>query len=169
MGGERLPSEWKFTFDNANVRKQFDRCKGDVLLCRTNGTLTYVGMSALVPEDLPNRIFPDKVIRVRVKDNILPEYLWLVLQTPPMRAQISAAARTAVGNYAIGGKDIWGFEIPLPPLDLQRSLVEEVMAAKAEIARIREAAERLAQESKAEIEGMILGTKKLESGDRSFC
>ena len=35
-----------------------------VLMCRTNGTLAYVGMSALIREDESNMVFPDKLIRV---------------------------------------------------------------------------------------------------------
>lgn len=115
------------------------------------------GVSALVPNDQSNLVFPDKVIRVRVRENILSEYFWLVLQTPPLRAQISAVARTAVGNYAIGGRDIWYFEIPLPPLPVQRKLVERVTAARAEIARERAAADQLAQTVAAEVETLILG------------
>ena len=158
--GEFVPTEKKFATDKPRVRKQFDLRKGDVLLCRTHGTLGYVGMSALVPEDQANLIFPDKVIRVRVKPEIIqPEYLWLVLQTPFLRSQIEAAARTAVGNYAIGGKDIWNFEVPLPPLEVQRKLVERVTAARMEIARERSAAAQLREKTAMEIEAMILGTK----------
>lgn len=159
--GEFAPTEKKFTPDNPQARARFALRRGDVLLCRTNGTLAYVGMSALVPEDQPNLIFPDKVIRVRVRpETILPEYLWHVLQTPPLRAQIEAAARTAVGNYAIGGKDIWNFDIPLPPIDTQRQLVERIAVARAEIARERAAAARLATDTAAQIESLILGTAK---------
>lgn len=106
------PTEKKYARDNTREREAFALRKGDVLMCRTNGTLAYVGMSALVPDSMPNLIFPDKVIRVRTKDTILPEYLWQVLQSHPVRAQIEAAARTAVGNYAIGTDDIWNLQIP---------------------------------------------------------
>jgi hypothetical protein len=33
-----------------------------------------------------------------------------------LRTQIEAAARTAVGNFAIGSKDIKALKAPLPPL-----------------------------------------------------
>ena len=158
--GEFMPTEKKFAADNPRVREQFDLRKGDVLLCRTNGTLAYVGMSALVTADQQNLIFPDKVIRVRVKPELIrPDYLWLVLQTPFLRAKIEAAARTAVGNYAIGGKDIWNFEVPLPSLEVQRKLVERVTAARLEIARERAAAAALRQTIAAEVESLILGTQ----------
>ena len=156
--GEFAPTEKKFAFDNDRVRAEFDLRKGDVLMCRTNGTLAYVGMSAFVREDMANLVFPDKVIRVRAKENVTPEFLWLVLQSHPLRAQIEAAARTAVGNYAIGTDDIWNLQIPLPPLPVQREIVARVQTGRAEIARERAAAARLTREITAEIEAQILGT-----------
>src|SRR5262249_31358783 len=59
-------SERKFAPDQPRLRNAFDLKRGDVLMCRTNGTLAYVGMSALVREDQHDLIFPDKIIRVRV-------------------------------------------------------------------------------------------------------
>jgi type I restriction enzyme S subunit len=156
--GEFFPSERKHFWDKPRFREEFDLRKGDVLMCRTNGTLAYVGMSALVEEDQENLIFPDKLIRVRAQDNIEPAYLWRVLQLPPLRAQIEAAARTAVGNYAIGTPDIWSLQIPQPPLAVQRAIVRRIAEARASIAREQETAARLARESEAEVEAMILGT-----------
>jgi len=46
-------------------------------------------------------------------------------------------------------------------LDVQKEIVCQVAKKRNEIARLREGAERKARESKAEIEAMILGTKKL--------
>jgi type I restriction enzyme S subunit len=157
-----VPTEKKYAFDNARVRKEFDLRKGDVLLCRTNGTLAYVGMSALVLEDMTNLIYPDKVIRVRVNESILPEYLWQVLQSHPLRAQIEAVARTAVGNYAIGSEDIWNLQIPVPPLAVQKEIVERIAMQRREIAREREAAERLSRNVDAEVEALILGTRTIK-------
>jgi type I restriction enzyme, S subunit len=157
--GEFCPSERKSFWDKPRYREEFDLRKGDVLMCRTNGTLAYVGMSALIEEDQANLIFPDKLIRVRVQDNIEPAYLWRVLQLPPLRAQIEAAARTAVGNYAIGTPDIWNLQIPLPPLPVQRVIMERITAARAAIAREQENVARLASEAESEVEAMILGTR----------
>ena len=49
----------------------------------------------------------------------------------------------------------------MPPLGDQKEIMNLVTEDRAEIALIRKAAERQAQESKAEIEAMILGTKKI--------
>lgn len=92
-------------------------------------------MSALVEFGVDDMIFPDKVIRVRPNPKkIEPEFLWRLLQVPAVRSQIEVAARTAVGNSAIGGKDIKTLKVPLPPptrqQDLAQALNDSVTSAK---------------------------------------
>lgn len=153
--------EKKFAVDKAAVRREYNLREGDVLMCRTNGTLNYVGMSALIERDLENLIFPDKLIRLRAQPNLLPEFGWKALQSPPLRSQIEAAARTAVGNYAIGNEDIWDLRIPLPPLPVQRALIARVRAGRETIKRLRAAGQAHAAQGRAEIEALILGEQKL--------
>jgi len=141
-------NEHKFITDKASLRDQFSLRAGDILMCRTNGTLAYVGMSALVEADIEDTIFPDKVIRVRPDLNrIEPKFLWRLLQLPALRIQIESAARTAVGNFAIGGKDIKALKVPLPALERQGVLAEALNDAvvtaegkRAEAAALRDSA-----------------------------
>ncbi len=158
--GHFRPSERKYMYDKPEYRAQFDLRPGDVLMCRTNGTLAYVGMASLISDEdnTESLIFPDKVMRVRAKSNVLPAYLWHVLKSRPVRAQIEAAARTAIGNYAIGTEDIWGLRIPLPPLDAQWEIVGRVQEGRAEIARETARADALLSGVKSGVEAMILGT-----------
>jgi type I restriction enzyme, S subunit len=160
--GQFNPNERKHAFDVARYRKEFDLRAGDVLMCRTNGTLSLVGMSALVEADMPDLIYPDKLIRVRCKPNILPAYFWKLVHMAFARSQIEAAARTAVGNYAIGSGDIWALRLPLPPLPIQRQIVERVAKGRAEIARLRADAQACADATRVDLEAMILGAKPVE-------
>lgn len=149
----------KYISDLPAYREQFLLQAGDVLVCRTNGNLGMVGMSALVPTDVPNMIYPDKLIRVRVKpDQLLPAFLWRLLQLPLLRAQLEAAARTAVGNYAIGGADLWDIQLPVPPLEIQQALIDSDEARTADAARLHQQANELAAETTARVDAMILGT-----------
>lgn len=150
-------AEKKFAPDQSKLRQQYALRAGDVLLCRTNGTLDYVGRAALVELDHPDLIFPDKVIRVRLKDQILPAFFWYLLGTPYLRAQIESFARTAVGNYAIGGKDIWKFHFPLPPIDMQQTLITAIGQARADALALRQQAKQLREQAKREIEAALLG------------
>lgn len=67
-------------------------------------------------------------------DKIAPEFLWRLLQVHAVRSQLEAAARTAVGNFAIGGKDIKALKVPSPlpvlPKDLSQALNNAVIIAK---------------------------------------
>lgn len=139
-------SECKHVADEAMLREQFALKEGDILMCRTNGTLAYVGMSALLEADVEDTIFPDKVIRVRPDRNkIDPYFLWRLLQLPALRSQIESAARTAVGNFAIGGKDIKALKVPLPPIDEQTALVKALNDATANARHKRSEAASLRQ------------------------
>lgn len=153
------PTEKKYAFDVPRCRREFALRAGDVLICRTNGTLALVGMSALVEADMPNLIFPDKLIRVRCNAKILPAYFAQLAKMGFARSQIESAARTAVGNYAIGSEDIWALRFPVPPLKVQNDMVKHVDACRVEIAELKKEAEAHADATKADIEAMILGIK----------
>lgn len=149
-------SEHKFITDEPALRIQFDLKEGDILMCRTNGTLAYVGMSALVESDIEDIIYPDKVIRVRPdRTRINSHFLWWLLQLPAIRNQIETAARTAVGNFAIGGKDIKKLKIPLPIINEQAALVEMLNNALKEAQTNRTEAVTLCQTAWAVFESAL--------------
>jgi restriction endonuclease S subunit len=60
---------------------------------------------------------------------------------------------------SINKDELDSFPIPLPPLEVQRGIVEQVQAARVEAAKAREAAKTLREQIKTEVEAMILGTK----------
>jgi type I restriction enzyme, S subunit len=158
------PDERKPMRDDDRLRREFDLRAGDILMCRTNGTLAYVGMSALVEEDQPDLIFPDKLIRVRCGPRVLPAYYWKVTQMAFSRSQIEEAARTAVGNYAIGTDDLWALEIPLPPLPVQQRLIDAYQQAMRQAIDLRSQAASAEHSARAEAEAMILGTRPVAAG-----
>lgn len=141
--GEFHPEEKKFIQDRQEIRFAYDLRAGDILMCRTNGTLAYVGMAALVTEGMPNLIFPDKVIRVRLISKAAhPVFVWHLLKHPFMRLKIEASARTAVGNYAIGSRDLAELELMFPPLGVQSALVSDLGEA---LKRARKLSEKAAE------------------------
>lgn len=160
--GEFLPSEVKFIVDKKQFRESFDLRKGDILMCRTNGTLAYVGIPALIERGYPDLIFPDKLMRVRCKSNIIPEFLEYILGSSIARPQIEANARTAVGNHAIGNEDVFSVKLPLPSIAEQQKIVEMIGEARREILRIKTEAFTLKKKAEKEIEQMILGTQSVE-------
>jgi type I restriction enzyme, S subunit len=90
--------------------------------------------------------------------SIEPDFLWFYLM-----AEYENLRGLASGNNQpnLNAELIANYEIPLPPLPVQQEIVQKVKEMRTEIARIREAAEKQALESKAAVEAMILGTKKI--------
>jgi restriction endonuclease S subunit len=143
------------------IAQRFSIHKGDLFICRSVGSYSHVAKCALAKEDAPDTLFPDIMIRVRLKDTLLPEYVCEVIQSPLGRSFFQSNARTSVGMWKIGSEDIASFPIPIPPLSVQRKIMERVAAGREKIAREKANAERLSREISAEIEALILGTKRI--------
>ena len=154
-------TQCKYIADEPALREQFSLKAGDILMCRTNGTLAYVGMSALVEADIDDMIFPDKIIRVRPDlEKIKPQFLWRLLQVPAVRSQIEAAARTAVGNFAIGGKDIKALNVQFPEPEEQETLSQALSDAIANATAKRTAAATLRQSAWTTFEAALFTPSK---------
>jgi type I restriction enzyme, S subunit len=152
----------KFIKVSDRIAERFSLRKDDILICRSNA-YEYVAKCALVREDQPAYLFPDIIIRARVKPSVLPEFVAEVIQTPLGRSYFQINSRRAVGGmWKISADDILNFPLPVPPLAVQKLIVERITAGRKEIACEREAADRLAKEINAEIESLILGTKTLQ-------
>jgi restriction endonuclease S subunit len=93
-----------------------------------------------------------------IHPRIETDFLWYFLMS-----QYVAIRALASGNNQpnLNAEMIANLRIPLPPLAVQKQIMDRVAAGREEIARERETADRLARDISAEIEGMILGTKKV--------
>jgi len=143
------------------IAERFSVRQSDLFICRSVGSYDHVAKCAVARSNAPGILFPDIMIRVRLNSRVLPEYVREVIQTPLGRSFFQSQARTAVGMWKIGAKDIRAFPIPLPPLDVQREIVRRVEESRAEIARLRAQAARRAQEAQVEVEAAILGSEDL--------
>jgi type I restriction enzyme, S subunit len=75
------------------------------------------------------------------------------------KQQVDSISRQIMQNN-INSEEIRTLRVPLPPLEIQRKLVECVTAAQAEMACERAAAAELHQTIAAEVEVLILGTQR---------
>ncbi|MFI7299153.1 hypothetical protein [Streptomyces sp. NPDC050121] len=110
--------------------------RGDILVQRSN-TPDLVGTTAMYegPDDWA--IFPDLLIRVRVNEEVLPEFATLVLQSHRGRAYFKARAKGLAGSMPkIDQATIEGFPVPVPSLDEQARMVDEVRDELDRVARI---------------------------------
>lgn len=131
---------------------------GDMLIIRTSGSRDLVGTCAVFHEDC-KAVFASYLIRLRFDTSrVNPDYVCWFLNSALGRQQVDAISRQIMQNN-INSEEIRTLRVPLPPLEVQRELVECVTAARAEMARERAAAAQLSQTIAAEVEAMIQGKK----------
>lgn len=155
-------SETKFVQVSESVARRFALSKRDLLICRSVGSYNLVAKSALVEECHPEVLFPDIIIRCRMKTSLLPEFVREVVQSPLGRAYFQSNARTAVGMWKIGADDIRTFPIPVPPLPIQENIVADLEALRAAIKCLHDQAKAEREKAKQAIEAMILGTEPVQ-------
>ena len=105
---------------------------GDVLYTVTGS----YGIPVLVPEG-SKFCFQRHIALIRTNSKLLNRYLYLLLQTPTMRRQGDDAA-TGVAQKTVSLSSIRSFQIPLPPLAIQKAIVAEIEAEQALVASTRE-------------------------------
>lgn len=133
---------------------------GDVIIIRTSGSRDLVGTCAVFREE-GDFVFASYLIRLRFEaSKVVPEFVSWFLNSPLGRQQVDAVSRQIMQNN-INSEELRGLQIPLPPLPVQKQIMERVAAGREEIARERETADRLARDINAEVEALILGTKTL--------
>lgn len=106
--------------------EKFLLAKDDLLACRFNGNLHYVGAFSLYcgTRGVP-QIFPDKLIRFRAnRSKASPHYLKYILNAAPARAQIESFCATTVGNIGISAKNLKTIKLRLPSLQEQSKIVD---------------------------------------------
>ena len=103
--------------------------RGDVLFTRYNGTREFVGACALVRQDMPEFVYPDKLIRVRVRPElVLPEFFALACNCSDARSQVEAFIKSSAGQKGISGGDLKSIKLRVPELKEQAEVVLRVEA-----------------------------------------
>jgi type I restriction enzyme S subunit len=102
------------------------------------------------------------VIRTKDKDKLMPDYIWTLLRLDHLRQAAQRYFIGSAGQQRVPADFLKNLQIPLPPVEIQRTLISSVKKAFSEIARERETAEKKSLEIKTEIEALMLGTKRID-------
>ena len=100
---------------------ELDKCtvrRGDVLFNRTNSK-ELVGKTCVYNRD-DMMVLAGFVIRVRVSERILPEFLSEFLNTEFSKQMLLAMCKTAIGQANINAQEMQNIGLYLPPIELQR-------------------------------------------------
>jgi type I restriction enzyme, S subunit len=101
--------------------------EGDIIICRTNGSLDLIGKAAVVPKLKRPHAFASYLIRVRVdQSQVLPSYFHHFLSGPDGRDQIEEKARTTAGQFNLNLEILRGLQLPVPPMAEQHEIVRRV-------------------------------------------
>lgn len=112
-----------------------------------------------------NYVYPDLMIRVRADETVvLSGYLVAALQSPDARAFLKNNASGSAGSMPkINQAAVESIPVPLPPLDIQRQIVDEIQAERALVDSTRKLIEIFEGKIKAKLDE-IWGTG--EEADR---
>jgi len=126
---------------------------GDLLACRFNGNLHYVGRFALYTGYLgQTQVYPDKLIRFRVDiEKALPEFVRYVVNSPIGRKPIEAFSATTAGNIGISAGDLKTITIPVPPLSEQHRIVTYLDSLQTKVDSLKQ----LQSETSAELDALL--------------
>jgi len=75
------------------------------------------------------------------------------------RGHFFRAAKSSSGLGTINSSEVRSAPIPLPPLTIQKKIMDHVTVARAEIALERQATDKLTRTINADLEALILGIK----------
>lgn len=134
--GYFIPSECKVPDDQMKIEKYIFPHRGDLLFSRAN-TREMVGATAVINQDYPELILPDKLWRIRFSDKANVIYMKFVLSSKAIREEFSANSTGTSGSmYNVSMDKFKRITIPLPPKENQilfANYVEQIEKLKVSV------------------------------------
>jgi len=113
--------EYYLTKEKFKELEKFEVCSGDILITCA-GTL---GKIAVVPDNIEKGIFNSVLMRIRLDNKkILTKYFIYYFLSPEVQDRIFQKSVGAAIKNLFATKTLKMFEIPLPPISVQKQIVE---------------------------------------------
>ncbi|TOJ24055.1 restriction endonuclease subunit S [Vibrio parahaemolyticus] len=124
---------------------------GDLLFNRTNSR-ELVGKCAIWRPVAGQYSYASYLVRLRLKPNMLPEFLWATLNSAYGKYRLFNSAKQAVSMANVSPTDLGRITVPLPPLELQEKFAKFVR-------RVEELRTQMLErmESYSELSNLVLG------------
>ena len=128
VAGEIDLTDVKYATQPVPVDSETALVKGDVLMCRTNGSVRLVGKTAVVNSEMePYHGFASYLLRFRLMETeVLPKWFHLYATSQLGRTFIEQNAASSAGQNNVSLSLIHTMPIPLPPFAEQQRIVAEV-------------------------------------------
>ena len=128
VGGEIDLTDLKFANQSLPVDDDRALQVGDVLMCRTNGSISLIGKTAVIKRHLePHHSFASYLLRFRfVNFPPLSNWFHLFAASQLGRNYIEREAASSAGQHNVSLSLIHRMAVPVPPLAEQHRIVAEV-------------------------------------------
>jgi len=144
---------------------RFNLNDDDLLIVRTNGNPYYVGRSAVFrAPDQREWMFASYLIRVRLIDELSPDYVNIYLGTEYGRRELLRRVTTSAGNHNINANSIRLISIPVPKAENDQTRVIEITStSRGYINELREKVGALEQLKKALMHDLLTGKVRVNN------
>lgn len=146
-------TDYKYLELGNRQEDNFRLLPGDLLACRFNGNLAYVGRFAIFQGRSEEQyVYPDKLIRFRADpSHAISGYIRSAMNSPSVRTAIEEKCATTAGNIGISAGALKTIELPVPPLFEQRRIVAYLEDMQGKVDSLK----RLQAETAAELEALM--------------
>ena len=131
--GYFIPGECKVLDDQDTIKKYVSPQAGDLLFSRAN-TREMVGATAVITQDYPEHILPDKLWKIRFLDRANVWYMKYVLSSESIRSIFSSVSTGTSGSmFNVSMDKFKSIRVPIPPIEYQQqfaTFVTEVDKSK---------------------------------------
>ena len=120
-------SDLKGAYFEEDEKRTYDLRSGDILVIRSNGSISIVGRCALISKAEEQYLYAGYLLRLRSNlAALLPEYLVALLSSHLLRTQIEHKAKSTSGVNNINSGEIQSLIIPMCSLSEQEVVVERL-------------------------------------------
>jgi type I restriction enzyme S subunit len=111
--------------------------EGDLLVVEGNGSPSEIGRMAIWDGSISDCVHQNHIIRVRLGERLLPRFVEAYWNSPIGQLHVQAVASSTSGLYTLSVRKIAALSVPIPSVEEQGRIVEEVerrMSVASEIA-----------------------------------
>lgn len=127
VSGKINASDLKFAQFDMDEIASYKLETGDILLIRSNGSISIVGKCALVSEQDTNYLYAGYLIKLRPNQNLIaPKYLINQLSAHSLRKQIEAKAKSTSGVNNINSGELQSLIVAVCSIDEQKEVLTKL-------------------------------------------
>lgn len=140
--------------DNSYTENDFIQVD-DILFNNTNSQ-DWVGKTAILKEE-QQLLYSNHITKITVnKSSIVPDYLWLILNSYQKNKIFYSICTNWNNQSGVGLELLRSLPIPLPPLEKQNEIANHIKSIREQAKQLQNEAKAILEQTKKEIESMIL-------------